>query len=83
MSVFEIIGAILMLLMSVSICLLVLMQEGTKGGGMAAFTGGDDSFMGRNQGRSRDELLFKATRFCAIIFFAATIIVHALNAYLR
>lgn len=83
MSVYEIIGGIVMVLMCIAISLLVLMQEGTKGGGMAALTGGDsDSFFGKNSGRTRDAMLYKATRFCAIVFFVVTIVVYALDVYL-
>jgi len=83
MNVFEVIGGIIMILMSVAISLLVLLQEGTKGGGIAALTGGDtDSFFGKNGGLTRDAMLYKATRFCAIVFFVVTIVVYGLNVYL-
>ncbi|MGI6403669.1 MAG: preprotein translocase subunit SecG [Oscillospiraceae bacterium] len=83
MSVFEVIGGIIMVLMSIAISLLVLLQEGTKGGGITALTGGDsDSFFGKNGGRTRDAMLYRATRFCAIVFFIVTIIVYGLNVYM-
>lgn len=80
MSGLEIAGGIVMILLSIVICLLVLLQEGTRGGGVAALTGSDpDSFYSKNPGRTLNILLFKATRLCAIIFFIITIVVHAIN----
>lgn len=80
MSGIEIVGGILMILMSIFICIFVLMQEGSKGGGIAALAGGEtDSFLNRNPGRTRDRLLYRATRACAIVFFVITIVVHAVN----
>jgi len=81
MSVIEIVGGILIILFSVFICIFVMMQEGSRGGGgIAALSGGDtDSFLNKNPGRTRDRLLYRATRFLAIAFFVLTIIVHAVN----
>ena len=83
MNGFEIVGGIIMVLMCIAISLLVLLQEGSKGGGITALTGGDsDSFFGKNSGRTRDAMLYKATRFCAIVFFVVTIVVYALDVYM-
>lgn len=78
MSVFEIIGGVIMILMGISIVLLVLMQEGTKDG-VSALSGGSDSYLGKNQGRTKDVMFHKATRFCGIVFFVITIVVYALD----
>lgn len=80
MSVFEIVGGVIMIVMGVFISILVLLQEGSKGG-MSALSGGGggDSFLGKNQGRTRDAMLFKGTRFCGIVFFVVTIVVYALD----
>ena len=83
MSVFEMIGGVVMVLMSIAISLLVLLQEGSKGGGINALTGGSsDSFFGKNGGLTRDAMLYRATRFCAIVFFVVTIVVYGLDVYM-
>ncbi len=69
---------VVMILVGVAISLLVLMQEGTKGGGLAAL-GGADSFLGKNQSRTRGAMLYRATRFCAILFFIVTIAVYGVS----
>ena len=80
MGTIEVIGGALLILMSVVLCIIVLMQEGSKGGGVAALSGGStDSFLNRNPGRTRDKMLYSITRFCAIVFFVLTIVVHAVN----
>ena len=80
MSVFEIIGGILIILFSIAIALFVLMQEGTKGG-VSTLTGGD-SYYNKNQGRTSDALLARGTKYAAIAFFLVTILVYAADVYL-
>jgi preprotein translocase subunit SecG len=78
MSILEIVGGALMVILSIAIVIFVLLQEGTKGGGLSALTGGDnDSFFSRNQGRTREAMLYRGTRFCAILFFIVTVGVYA------
>ena len=84
MSIIEIVGGVLMMILSLAICLFVLLQEGTRGGGIAAITGSEpDSFFSKSPGRTRNVMLYRATRFCAIVFFAITLVVHAASIYLR
>ena len=62
---------------------LEVLQEGSKGGGINALTGGSsDSFFGKNGGLTRDAMLYRATRFCAIVFFVVTIVVYGLDVYM-
>ena len=82
MTVWEIIGGAVMILMSIAIVIIVGLQESTKGGGISALTGGD-SYYNKNQGRTRDALLAKAAKFLAVGFFVVTIIVYALDFYLQ
>ena len=84
MSVIEIVGGALMIVLSLAICLFVLLQEGTRGGGLAAITGNEpDSFFSKSPGRTRNIMLYRATRFCAVVFFVITLAVHAASIYLR
>ena len=77
MGVLEIVGGIFMILLSVAIILLVMLQESSKGGGMSALTG--DSYYNKNQGRTRDALLFRFTKYAAVLFFVVTIAVYAIQ----
>ena len=77
MNAIEIVGGAFIMLLCVAICLLILSQEGTRGGGIAAITGNEpDSFYNKNPGRSRNIMLYRATRFLAIVLFVVTIVVH-------
>ena len=79
MSIWEIIGGVAMILMSIFIVIFVLLQQGTKGGGIAALSGGEvESFFNKNQGRTREAMLYKATKICAVLFFLITIGVYAI-----
>jgi len=83
MSVIEIVGGALIMLVCVVICLLILAQEGTRGGGIAAITGNEpDSFYNKNPGRTRGKMLYNATRFFAIVLFLVALGVNAVIIYL-
>ena len=82
MGVIEIIGGALMIILSVLIVLLVLFQESPKGSGVGALTGGD-SYYNKNQGRTRDALLGKATRILGTAFILLTVVVYAIDVYFK
>lgn len=77
MSVWEIIGGIIMILLSVAIVIFVLIQESPKGG-VTALTGGD-SYYNKNQGRTFDAMLSRGTKYAAIAFFIITLVVYAID----
>lgn len=72
MGVLEIVGGILIILISIAVVLLVLFQESPKNSGVAALTGGD-SYYNKNQGRTRDAMLSKVTKWLAVAFFVISI----------
>lgn len=82
MNVFEIIGGSIMIILSIVIVALVSMQESPKGSGVSALTGGD-SYYNRNQGRTLDAILARATKYLAIVFFVVTIAVYAFDVFLK
>ena len=82
MSIFEIVGGILMILMCIAIVVAVALQESPKGSGISALTGGD-SYFNRNQGRTLDSMLAKTTKYLAIAFFVLTVLVYAADVFLR
>lgn len=76
MTIWEIIGGSLMILMSIALIIIVSLQESPKGSGVSALTGGD-SYYNRNQGRTFDAILSRFTKYLAIAFFVITIAVYA------
>jgi len=80
---YEILGGAIIMLLSIIICFLILAQEGTRGGGIAAITGNEpDSFYSKNSGRTRSKMYYNATRTLAIVLFVVALVVHGLIMYL-
>lgn len=77
MSTFEIFLGIALIIFSVSIVLVVLMQEGHQNG-VGVVTGGSDSFYSRHKSRSIDAFLERWTRFIAIGLFVLVIVTNAI-----
>lgn len=77
LSVMEIIGGILIVLISIAIVFLVLFQESPKGTGVSALTGGD-SYYNKNQNRTFDAMLARTTKWLAVAFFLLTIAANVL-----
>ena len=75
MSVLEIVGGAVLLLVSVITIIICLAQEQKSQDSMtAALTGAStDSFYGKNEGRSREAILAKITRVLGIIMFIVTL----------
>ena len=78
MSVLEIIGGIVILLVSIITIIICLSQEQKSQDSMtAALTGASgDSFYGKNEGRTKEAILNKITRTLGIVLF---IVVLAIN----
>ena len=71
MSVLEIIGGIVLLIVS------VIIEQKSQDSMTAALTGASsDSFYGKNEGRSKEAILNKITRALGIILFIATLAVN-------
>ncbi|MBQ8348059.1 MAG: preprotein translocase subunit SecG [Ruminococcus flavefaciens] len=78
MSTLEIVGGVVLLIISALVIILCLSQEQKSQDSMsAALTGASsDSFYGKNEGRTKEAILNKITRTLGIIMF---IIVLAIN----
>lgn len=77
MSTLEIISGILLLISSIFIIVVTLLQESKQQGMNSAIGGGsNDSFYGKNSGRTREAQLIRVTRIMAIIFFVVTLLVN-------
>ena len=78
MSVLEIIGAIVLIIISIVITCICLAQDQKSQDSMtAALTGASaDSFYGKNEGRTKEAILAKITRTLAILLFIAVLAVN-------
>ena len=78
MSILEIIGGVVLLLICVLITIICLAQEQKSQDSMTgALTGASgDSFYGKNEGRTKEAILGKITRTLGIIFFVVTLAVN-------
>lgn len=78
MSTLEIIGGIVILVISILTIILCLSQEQKSQDSMtAALTGASaDSFYGKNEGRTKEAILAKITRFLAILLFVVILAVN-------
>ena len=85
MSVLEIIGGIVILLVSIITIIICLSQEQKSQDSMtAALTGASaDSFYGKNEGRTKEAILKKITRALAIILFAAILAVNLVPLFIN
>ena len=82
MNIFEIIGAILLIVLAVLLVLLVMFQS-PKGDGLSCLAGGSDSYFGRNSDRTIDAVLARYTKYAFIAFVVLTIVVYAVGVYIQ
>ena len=82
MNVFEIIGAILLIIVDALVIIMISLQN-PKGDAMASLAGGSmDSFMNRSGDRSLDATLNRLVKIACAVIFVVTIVVYALGAWL-
>lgn len=83
MNAFEIVGGIILLLACVIIVAVVTMQE-TKSRGMSAVSGGDSEMLyGKGRAKTKEILLNKATKICAVVFFAVSLTVAVMSVVMK
>lgn len=76
MSVFEIVGGIIIMLCAIVIVVTVMMMEG-KGGGLNALSGANESsYLGRNKSRTLQAQLSRVAKWTGILFVVMTMIVY-------
>jgi preprotein translocase subunit SecG len=75
MSTAEIVMGIILLICCLFIIILCLSQDSKAQNGMtSAITGASsDSFYGKNEGRTKEAKLLKATKYSLILFFVLTL----------
>lgn len=80
MSPVEMIGAVVMIAVSILVTVFIMFQN-PKGDGLSSLAGGS-SFMNGVQDRSMDAKLNRLIRVLAVAFFVITIAVYAFSIYL-
>ncbi len=66
---------ILFIIICIALVVLVLMQEG-KSAGLSALNGSNDTYWGKNKGRSLEGQLVKITRILAVSFIVLALILN-------
>ena len=69
MAVYEIIFAVVLIVLAIGIVALVLLQEGNSQGLSGTIAGGAETFFGKNKGRTMEAKLVKLTKIVGISFF--------------
>ena len=83
MNAFEIVSAVILLVACIVLVALVMLQE-SKDKMSQTLTGGiNESYLGRNSGRTLDAMLAKITKYAAIVFFVLTILVSVFTVYTK
>ena len=82
MTVFEIIGSILLIITCVLVTVTVLFQSSSKADGISALTGGNSASASAAEAKSNNAKLARITKVLAIVFFVVTLAVYALTIYL-
>lgn len=75
MTTLELIGGIALISISILVIVLIVMQE-SKQAGVSIMGGQSDSYLSKNRGKTLESKLVTITKFLAIIFFIATIIMN-------
>lgn len=80
----QIVGGVLLLISCALMIILCLMQDQKQQQNMtSAITGGsNDSFYGKNEGRTKEAILNKITRFLAIVFFVVTLAINIVPTFI-
>lgn len=82
MTAVNIISGIVLVIASVAIILSVLFADTHNSGMSSAIGGTQDSFYGRNGGKTREAKLNRVTTVVVIVFFVVALVVNVISAYL-
>jgi preprotein translocase subunit SecG len=85
MGVYEIIGGVVLLIVSIILIVVIMLQESKQAGLSSSISGSgaSDSFSAKGKGRSNDMILAKFTKIIAVLFFLVTIGVNIANIFLK
>ena len=74
MGAIDIIIGIVVILVSLSIIVAVLMQQGRRSGVNGAISGAADTFLSKNKARTIDAFLGRFTKYLAVLFFVIALL---------
>lgn len=85
MGAIEIVGGCLLLVAAFIIIVLVILQDVKQTNISGTITGSNqnDSYYGRNSGRTLDATLAKITKICAAAFFLITILANVFTVFFK
>ena len=75
MDILKIVLTIVFAIDCIALIALVLLQEG-KESGLGAIGGGNDTYWGKNKGRSKEGNLVMATRIATVVFIVLAIVLN-------
>ena len=75
MTVLNTILTVVFIILSVVITVIILMQEG-KSAGLGAIAGAEETYWGKNKGRSMEGMLVKLTRVAVILFLVLAMVLN-------
>ena len=75
MPVLNTILTVVFIILSIVITVVILMQEG-KSAGLGAIAGAEDTYWGKNKGRSMEGMLVKITRACVVLFLVIAMVLN-------
>ena len=73
MNVLQVIGGIILCVVSVFLVVIVLLQPGKSSGLSGAITGGAETFFGKNKARSYEGKMAKLTKIGVVVFIVLSI----------
>lgn len=73
---FYTIGAIILGIVSIIVCLVIALQEAKSSGLGAGIAGGSDTYWSRNKAKSKEGRLVRITVIASVIFFVLAILLN-------
>lgn len=83
MAWYEIVLGIVLIITSISLVVVVLLQEGRQAGLSGAIAGGAETFLGKNKSKTIEQKLVKITKILAGIFFVLSLGASLLFLFLK
>lgn len=77
----EIVAGFLLIITCVFLIVVITMQEHNSS--MGALSGQEQQYNTRNQSKTLDVMLSKATKYAAIVFFVLTLVLNLLVIYIK
>lgn len=83
MNIFEIIAGFFLILTSVSIIILVMLQDSSEGMSSAVTGDVSQSYLSNNRGRTREDKLRRLTKICVIVFMVLALAVGIVSRFVK